>query len=218
MPSLELKSIYYRYPKSKNMVLDDVSAIFQSGTITSIQGRSGAGKSTLLHIIAGLEAPTDGEIIWDNAPIQDLSAYRRKVVSTISQSYLLFSTRTAIENVCYPMSLTDMARSEMLEEAEKHLKSVGITKELFDRLPQKLSGGEQQRVAIARCLAAHSKIIAADEPTGNLDEENAAGIVKILQELAHKEDKIIIIVTHDPVVAKQADVKLKVQDGTLVEL
>lgn len=216
MSDLVLKNICYRYPKTKQMVLNEINTTFRKGTITSIQGQSGAGKSTLLYLIAGIDYPTSGQLLWDNTPVTDLSDYRRNVVSIISQSYLLFPSRTVLENVCYPLILNKEPRSEASEKAKQLLQSVGIDAKLYDRLPEKLSGGEQQRVAVARCLASNSKIIAADEPTGNLDEENTQTIVKLLQRLAHENEKTVIVVTHDPVVAQMADEQLRLSAGNLI--
>ena len=137
-------------------------------------------------------------------------------MSIISQSYLLFPTRTVFENVCYPLILEKKLRSEVTERATQLLQSVGIGVKLYDRLPEKLSGGEQQRVAIARCLASNSKIIAADEPTGNLDEENTQVVIRLLQKLAHENEKTVILVTHDPVVAQMADEQLQLIAGNLI--
>lgn len=215
MPDLTLKNVCYRYPKSKYNVLNGIDATFREGTVTSVRGQSGAGKSTLLYLIAGLEKPVNGEISWNGAKVTDLTLYRRNIVSLISQSYLLFSARTAIENVCYPLQMKGESLAESREEAARLLNSVGIFAELFNRLPNKLSGGEQQRTAIARCLAAHSSLIAADEPTGNLDEENTGIIMKILLNLAHEHGKTVIIVTHDTNVAERADFRLKLLDGRL---
>lgn len=217
MCELTLKDVCYRYPKTKRMVLEEINVTFQKGTVTSIRGRSGAGKSTLLYLIAGLDTPTSGQLLLGGEPVTDLSDYRRNVVGTISQSYLLFPTRTALENVYYPLLLDKKSKTEAAAEAKELLRSVGIGEELYHRLPEKLSGGEQQRVAIARCLAANSQIIAADEPTGNLDEENMKAIVEILKRLAHEKGKTVIIVTHDPYVADAADVELKLSDGTLIQ-
>lgn len=164
-----------------------------------------------------IDHPASGQLLWDNTPVTDLSAYRRNVVSIISQSYLLFPTRTVLENVCYPLHLEKKPRNEAAEEAKQLLQSVGIDDKLYDRLPEKLSGGEQQRVAIARCLATNSKIIAADEPTGNLDEENTQIIVKLLQRLAHENKKTVIVVTHDPAVAQMADKQLQLAAGNLID-
>lgn len=217
MSDLILRNICYRYPKTRQMVLHEINAMFREGTVTSIRGQSGAGKSTLLYLIAGIDHPASGQLLWNNTPVTDLSAYRRNVVSIISQSYLLFPTRTVLENVCYPLHLKKKPRSEAAEEAKQLLQSVGIDDKLYDRLPEKLSGGEQQRVAIARCLATNSKIIAADEPTGNLDEENTQIIVKLLQRLAHENKKTVIVVTHDPAVAQMADKQLQLVAGNLID-
>lgn len=217
MGGLILKDVKYKYPKSKYQVLNGISEKFKLGTVTSICGKSGSGKSTLLYLIAGLESPTSGELIWENKPIIDLSEYRRKIVGLISQSYLLFPTRTALENVCYPLLLKENFNKNF-EVAKRLLKSVGIGEELHNRLPEKLSGGEQQRVAIARCLAADSKIIAADEPTGNLDKENADLIMDILINTAHNEGKAVIIVTHDNDLAERADVQKYLEFGELRDL
>lgn len=217
MGGLILKDVKYKYPKSKYQVLNGISEKFKLGTVTSICGKSGSGKSTLLYLIAGLESPRSGELIWENKPIIDLSEYRRKIVGLISQSYLLFPTRTALENVCYPLLLKENFNKNF-EVAKRLLKSVGIGEELHNRLPEKLSGGEQQRVAIARCLAADSKIIAADEPTGNLDKENADLIMDILINTAHNEGKAVIIVTHDNDLAERADVQKYLEFGELRDL
>lgn len=142
MGGLILKDVKYKYPKSKYQVLNGISEKFKLGTVTSICGKSGSGKSTLLYLIAGLESPRSGELIWENKPIIDLSEYRRKIVGLISQSYLLFPTRTALENVCYPLLLKENFNKNF-EVAKRLLKSVGIGEELHNRLPEKLSGGEQ---------------------------------------------------------------------------
>ncbi len=217
MAELILDQVHYQYPKAKNETLCGVSAVFLSGKTTSIVGPSGAGKSTLLYLISGLDTPKSGQVRLDGKELLpgDLDSYRRNTVATISQSYLLFPTRTVLENVLYPMQLAKMDKQKAIEEAKEHLLSVGIQKELHDRLPSKLSGGEQQRVAIARCLAAHSKIIAADEPTGNLDEENSNEVMRILTDLAHNQGKTVIIVTHDKALAEQTDMQYRLEYGTL---
>ena len=216
MSGLELKNVCYHYPKTKHMTLNGVNGVFHKGTVTSIQGQSGAGKSTLLYLLAGLEAPASGQLLWEGEPVVNLSAYRRNVAGIISQSYLLFPARTALENVCYPLTLAKKSKAEAAEEARELINAVGIAPELYNRLPEKMSGGEQQRVAIARCLAAHSQIIAADEPTGNLDEINTRAIVDILCRLAYEEGKTVIMVTHDSSVAERADVRYELRGGELL--
>lgn len=217
MAELIFDQVHYQYPKAKKETLCGVSAVFLAGKTTSIVGQSGAGKSTLLYLISGLDTPKSGEVRLDGKELQakDLDDYRRNIVATISQSYLLFPTRTVLENVMYPMQLAKMDKKAAVTEAREHLLSVGIEKDLHDRLPSKLSGGEQQRVAIARCLAAHSPIIAADEPTGNLDEENAREVMRILTDLAHNHGKTVIIVTHDRVLAEQTDWQYRLEYGKL---
>lgn len=217
MAELIFEQVHYQYPKAKKETLCGVTAVFLAGKTTSIVGQSGAGKSTLLYLISGLDTPKSGEVRLDGKELQakDLDSYRRNTVATISQSYLLFPTRTVLENVMYPMELAKMDKKAAVREAREHLLSVGIQEELHDRLPSKLSGGEQQRVAIARCLAAHSPIIAADEPTGNLDEENAREVMRILTDLAHNQGKTVIIVTHDRVLAEQTDWQYRLEYGKL---
>lgn len=217
MDGLELKNIGFTYPKAKKKVLSNICASFAPGTVSSIRGYSGAGKSTLLYLIAGMDVPTEGEILWNGSHIGsgDLTQYRRKIVSLIAQSYLLFPNRTVMENVCYPLLLEGMNKAHAEEEAKRHLESVHLGEDLYNRLPGNLSGGEQQRVAIARCLASHTPLIAADEPTGNLDEENTLDVVNILTRLAREENKTIIIVTHDRMVAELAQTQYVLSHGEL---
>lgn len=220
MTELIMEQVHYQYPKAKKEILRGVDAVFPAGKTSSIVGPSGAGKSTLLYLISGLDMPTAGRILLNDRELltRDLDAYRRNTVATISQSYLLFPTRTVLENVLYPMQLAGLKKQEAILEATKYLLSVGIQKELHNRLPSKLSGGEQQRVAIARCLAARSQIIAADEPTGNLDEENSHEVMRILTDLAHNQGKTVIIVTHDRIFAEQTDWQYRLENGKLHEI
>lgn len=214
---LILKDVVYQYPGNKKEVLRGINAHFPAGKVTAVCGRSGAGKSTLLYLLAGLDVPKKGEIIYQGQALTRamLDDYRRKESATIAQSYLLFPTRTALENVEYPLRLAGVSKNAAKEEARQHLLSVGIGEELHNRLPVRLSGGEQQRVAIARCLATHSNIIAADEPTGNLDEENAEAVVELLLELAHSQNKTIVLVTHDSYVAERCDVRMRLKHGII---
>lgn len=217
MDGLLLKDVVYQYPGNKKEVLRGINAHFPAGKVTAVCGRSGAGKSTLLYLLAGLDVPKKGEIIYQGKALTRamLDDYRRTESATIAQSYLLFPTRTALENVEYPLRLAGVSQEEARKEAKEHLLSVGIGEELHHRLPVRLSGGEQQRVAIARCLATHSNIIAADEPTGNLDEENAEAVVELLLELAHSQNKTIIVVTHDSYVAERCDLRMRLKHGVI---
>ena len=217
MAELILKEVFYRYPGTKTDVLKGVDAVFPEGTVTAVMGRSGAGKSTMLYLLAGLDVPTQGMILYNGRELKKsmLDGYRRTEVATIAQNYLLFPTRTALENVLYPLELAKVEKTAAVEEARRHLKSVGIPEELHHRLPSKLSGGEQQRVAIARALASHSNVIAADEPTGNLDEENADAVMALLKKLAHEDGKTVIVVTHDRLLAEEADRCYRIKRGKI---
>ena len=217
MSELIMEGVCYRYPGTKKEILTGVDAVFRPWTVTTIMGRSGAGKSTTLYLLAGLDSPTAGRILYGGTPLQRsmLDSYRRTEAATIAQNYLLFPTRTVLENVLYPLLLSGMSKSEAIAEAKGCLGSVGIPLELYHRLPAKLSGGEQQRVAIARALASHAKVITADEPTGNLDEENAELVMKLLKKLAHEQGKTVIIVTHDSAVAEESDLVLRLKGGKL---
>lgn len=217
MSELIMEGVCYRYPGTKKEILTGVDAVFHPGTLTTIMGRSGAGKSTMLYLLAGLDSPTAGRILYGGTPLQRsmLDSYRRTEAATIAQNYLLFPTRTVLENVLYPLLLSGMPKAEAITEAKGCLGSVGTPLELYHRLPAKLSGGEQQRVAIARALASHAKVITADEPTGNLDEENAELVMKLLKKLAHEQGKTVIIVTHDSAVAEESDMVLRLKGGKL---
>ena len=217
MAELILKEVFYRYPGTKTDVLKGVNAVFPEGTVTAVMGRSGAGKSTMLYLLAGLDVPTQGNILYNGQELKKsmLDGYRRTEVATIAQNYLLFPTRTALENVLYPLELAKVEKNAALEEAKRHLESVGIPEELHHRLPSNLSGGEQQRVAIARALASHSNVIAADEPTGNLDEENADAVMNLLKKLAHEDGKTVIVVTHDRLLAEEADRCYRIKRGKI---
>ncbi len=217
MAELILKNVYYRYPGTKKDVLKGVDAVFPEGKLIAVCGRSGAGKSTLLYLLSGLDVPYEGEILYNGRPLtrKMLDSYRRTQAATIAQSYLLFPTRTALENVRYPMELAGTDKALALEKAKESLRLVGLGEELYGRLPGKLSGGEQQRVAIARCLCASAPVIAADEPTGNLDEENADGVLELLKELAHTHGKTVIVVTHDSYLAQQCDLRFRLKAGKL---
>ena len=172
-----------------------------------------------LSIMAGLDRPESGQVLLngDDLSNMDLDAYRREDVSVIFQAFQLFPLLNVIENVCYPMQLNQIALEDAREDAKELLTSVGIQEEKFRRFPANLSGGEQQRVAIARSLATGADILLADEPTGNLDRENSRNVVEILSRLAHEEGYCVIIVTHDPAIAEASDVVYRMADGILLQ-
>jgi putative ABC transport system ATP-binding protein len=167
--------------------------------------------------MSGLDSPTKGGVFIDSDNLSEIDAdsYRREKVAMIFQAFQLLPLFTVLENVCYPMRQNGIGRQQSKERAMECLQSVGIAKDLFKRFPSKLSGGEQQRVAIARSLATGAKVILADEPTGNLDDENTRNVVEILKKLAHEDGYCIIIVTHDMEVAAAADTVYKLNGGLL---
>lgn len=218
--SVTLKNVSYSYRGKYQTVkaLDGVSYEFEAGKCYAIIGKSGSGKTTLLSLIAGLDLPTEGEIIVDRKSTKEWNRnkMRRDTVSVIYQNYNLFPLLTVQENIQYPLDLKKMPKKKAAALAREVRERVGLPKSYDKRLPSHLSGGEQQRVAIARTLAQGSKIILADEPTGNLDSTNTRNIVQILRSLAHENGRTVIIVTHDPAVAEQTDTVLQMKDGSWI--
>lgn len=190
-----------------------------AGTFYALVGKSGSGKTTLLSLLAGLDAPQSGTVLVNGQNLQEMDAdiYRRKQASVIYQSYNLFPLMTVCENVMYPLKLMKLSNADAKNEAQDALEKVGLGESYWKRLPAMLSGGEQQRVAIARTLAVHAQIILADEPTGNLDTESSAQIIQLLSRLAHEENCCVVVVTHDPEVAKAVDVVFRMDSGRLRE-
>lgn len=217
MNTLTLENVSYSYKGSQRKALDDINATFQNGKVYAVTGPSGSGKTTLLSILAGLDTPTEGEVYIYNEKLSalDLDQYRREQVSMIFQAFHLFPTLNVMENVSFPMELNGIERDEARTRSRVFLNSVGITDEKHKRFPTNLSGGEQQRVAIARTMASGARILLADEPTGNLDKENGQKIVDILKVLAHENGYCVIIVTHDLEIARQADQVWKMEDGRM---
>ncbi len=217
---LTANEVVYEYRNAAQTVraVDRISQEFEAGRVYAIVGASGSGKTTLLSLLAGLDVPTAGDITLDGVSTRetDRDAYRLGHVSMIYQNYNLFPHLTALENAAYPLYVRGMGRKEADQLASEKLLQVGLQAQQFVRMPNMLSGGEQQRVAIARALASGTELILADEPTGNLDSENAQNIVAILRSLAHAENRCCIIVTHDDSVAAAADVILKMKDGKLL--
>jgi putative ABC transport system ATP-binding protein len=214
---LKIENVSYRYKNSDRDVLKNVSANFTGGKVHAIVGPSGSGKTTMLSIMAGLDRPTAGTVLVDNDDLSnmDLDQYRRERIAMIFQAFQLLPLLTAIENVCTPMQLNGMDKKEARQKAKALLESVGIDSGKHKRFPSNLSGGEQQRVAIARSLASGARVILADEPTGNLDKGNGDAVISILKKLAHEDNYCIIIVTHDLEIAEISDVVHKMSDGVL---
>ena len=217
---IQLKNVSYSYKGKFQTVkaVDGVSYEFQPGKCYAIIGKSGSGKTTLLSLMAGLDLPTEGEILVDGKSTKDWNRnqMRRDAVSVIYQNYNLFPLLTVQENIQYPLDLKKMPKKESVALAREVRERVELPANYDKRLPSHLSGGEQQRVAIARALAQGCKIILADEPTGNLDSTNTRNIVQILRSLAHDDGCTVVIVTHDPAVAEQADTVLQMKDGAWI--
>lgn len=206
-PVLELKNVSFRYSKDSRRVLNDLSYSFEEGKLYAIVGRSGAGKTTLLSLLSGLAVPEKGEVLMRGENIANLDRYhyRSHDIGVIFQSFNLLPKYTALENVLLSMDIAKAHYDDKKQYAMDLLKKVALDEEKANRRILKLSGGQQQRVAIARALSYDPKIILADEPTGNLDQETQKEIMDIFLDLAHKENRCVIIVTHSPQAAKAAD-------------
>ncbi|MDD2979006.1 MAG: ABC transporter ATP-binding protein [Hespellia sp.] len=219
MEKIRVEHVSYAYRSKYQTIqaLKDVSCEFESGKIYAITGESGSGKSTLLSLLAGLDVPKEGSVFVDGKDLKkmDRDAYRREVVSVVYQSFHLFPLLNALENVMYPMQLKGMRRRKAQERATEYIKSVGLSEKIIHQFPKMMSGGEQQRVAIARALAGEGSILLADEPTGNLDTDNEENIAEILKACAHERGYTVIVVTHNPELARQADCIYRMKDGQL---
>jgi putative ABC transport system ATP-binding protein len=205
--------------------LRGVSLQIQSGEWVAITGPSGSGKSTLMHIIGCLDTPTEGsyrlnDILVSGMSGDDLAAVRNRQIGFIFQSFNLLARSTAGKQVTLPLQYRRngqrVAGSERREQARAALEQVGLGDRL-DHWPSELSGGEQQRVAIARALVTQPSILIADEPTGNLDSRSGAEIMDLLHQLHREQGLTIVMVTHDPTIAAQAQRIVRLQDGLIVE-
>lgn len=211
MNILELNEVSYQYEGAKKNVISNLSYSFERGTLYAIMGKSGSGKTTLLSLISGLDLPTGGEILYNGESLRKLNRddYRAKGIGVIFQGYNLLTNATVLENILLSMNIScfkalDSDRSNK-QIALELLQRVGINEEKAKRKVLKLSGGEQQRVGIARALSHNPDIIIADEPTGNLDAETEQSIMEIFKDLAYNQNKCVILVTHSKSVADYAD-------------
>jgi putative ABC transport system ATP-binding protein len=211
---LSVEGIRYSYKNASGVqnVLKGIDAEFESGKIYAIVGESGSGKTTFLSLLSALDKIQEGDIAYNNKSLKKIgsSEFRLKYVNIVFQSYNLIKYMTARENVQVAI---DFDKRKV--NPDKYLAQVGLTEEEGGRLVNKLSGGQQQRVAIARAIASNSPIIVADEPTGNLDEDTEEKIIEIFKELAHEQNKIVIIVTHSRRVAAHADEVLHLRRGKI---
>lgn len=207
---LKVENVSYRYSDAEkdDYVLKNLNYTFAKGKVYAIKGKSGSGKTTLLSLISGLEKDYEGSIKFEGKELReiDLDDYRSKDIGIVFQSYNLLPHLTALENIILSMNVSKLKIDKKIEKALELMKSVGLTEKQKDRRVLRLSGGEQQRVAIARSLSYNPKMILADEPTGNLDKETENDILEILKGLAKQENKCVVIVTHSENVCNQADI------------
>ncbi|AZM58274.1 MULTISPECIES: ABC transporter ATP-binding protein [unclassified Streptomyces] len=220
-PVLRLHRVSHTYwgGRRKTIVLRDIDHTFERGTFYTILGPSGSGKTTLLSLASGLDTPTAGTVSFEGRDLKDLGLgrYRNKHAATIFQQYNLLTYMTALQNVVCAMEITGArpARGSRRAHALQVLEDLGLDKPTATRGVLRLSGGQQQRVAIARALACDVDILFADEPTGNLDEDTAQGIIDTFRGLAHEQNKCVVVVTHSQQLATQSDRILTLRKGKL---
>ena len=217
---LELKQIKLHY-KNYNTSVEVIKGIdlkIHSGEKVAVVGKSGSGKTSLIMLIGGLEKPSSGEIIFDQQLISSFSEdqladIRKQKIGIVFQSFYLIPNYTALENVSLILEINGAGNAK--QQAEELLVQFGL-KDRLNHFPTQLSGGEQQRVAIARSMAVKPKMILADEPTGNLDSENSDMISKLLFDYADKNQSSLVLVTHDLKFAEKCDRMIKIEDGMIV--
>jgi len=201
-------------------IIDDVSFNIEKGEFLAIQGPSGSGKTTLLGLLAGLEKADDGNIVVADKELtsmteDELAIFRRYNVGFVFQSFNLIPTLNVVENIALPLFPEHISKKIMFERAGEVAKAVGLTQRL-DHYPNELSGGEQQRVAVARSLINAPNLIFADEPTGNLDSKTGQMVVELLRKLNSDRGQTVVLVTHDDRIAKESDRIIKLLDGRIV--
>jgi len=223
MALLKLQDIGKQYQQGEVTVqaLSQVDLQIDSGEFVALVGPSGSGKTTLLNIIGGLDSPSQGTTLLNGTDIgklkdAELSRFRLFQMGFVFQAYNLVPVLSARENVELIMVLQGYSATERKHRAEHYLELVGL-KQMMDRRPSALSGGQQQRVAVARALAAGPRLVLADEPTANLDSENATALLDIMHRLCHEEQTTFIFSTHDPRVMARAERIITLQDGMIVE-
>ncbi|MEO1122673.1 MAG: ABC transporter ATP-binding protein [Cyanobacteria bacterium J06639_16] len=204
---------------TQRQVLNELTTTFDEGSFIVLLGQSGSGKSTLLNLISGIERPTAGTVLIDGVPITELNEractlFRRDQIGFIFQFFNLIPTLTVLENITLPQELAGNAPKAIETQARSLLEKVGLG-DRADAFPDKLSGGQQQRVAIARALVHEPRLILADEPTGNLDEDTGETVLTLLLDLTRNANKTLIMATHNPEIAKHADRILRVHEGHL---
>jgi len=210
----------YRMGEERIVALDDISLTFVKGKIYCLLGTSGSGKSTLLNMLAGLEKPTAGTILFKGKPLEklnetQLALYRQLYVGFVFQSYNLLPTLSALENVTLPLIFRKIPKRSRIVAAKAMLKAVGLANRARHK-PSELSGGQQQRVSIARAFVNEPQVVFADEPTGNLDTRTTYEMMDLITGIARERDQTLVIVTHDTEISSYADCVISIRDG-LVE-
>lgn len=221
---IKIKNLSKTFQSGDHLVtaVDDVSLEIPDGIFCAIVGKSGSGKSTLLSMLGALDRPSAGSIEVDSTNIEKLSdrrliKYRRDSIGFVFQNYNLIPNLSAIENVMLPLEFKGMSKNNQRTRAQELLDQVGINERRQGRKPGKLSGGEQQRVSIARALANQPKFVLADEPTGNLDSNTGKIIIALLKKMAKTAKTTVIAVTHDQSIAESAQLTFHLKDGKLVK-
>jgi putative ABC transport system ATP-binding protein len=216
---LEVKNLVRTFKSGDRTIkpVNDVSFELEQGTLASIVGKSGSGKSTLLSLLGALDKPTSGDVLVNGVslagmPDGKLTQYRRRDIGFVFQQFNLIPNLSAVDNVMLPMEFAGIRKA-----ARELLEQVQLDPEKHARRTNRLSGGEQQRVAIARALANEPKLILADEPTGNLDEQTGEHIIELLSSLSRDRNTTILVVTHDRSLADKTDRRFRLQQGRLTE-
>jgi len=219
---IEVRDVSRVYRRGVDLVhaLEHVTLRIPQGRFVALMGPSGSGKSTLLNLLVGLDRPDSGEVIVAGQPLAGLdedalAAWRARHVGLVFQFYNLIPVLSAVENVELPLLLTELPRAERRRRAEIALRAVGLGARL-DHRPQQLSGGEQQRVAMARAIVTDPDLLVADEPTGDLDAKSAVEVLTLLRELNRAFEKTVVMVTHDPRAERFVDAVIRLDKGVLV--
>lgn len=212
----------YQMGSEQVVALNQINLSVDKGDFCCLFGPSGSGKSTLLNLIAGLEKPTAGEILvngqhLENMSEKQLSGFRQKNIGFVFQSYNLFSTLTAVENVEMPLVFQGASKKTRRKEAIDMLKAVGLGERLYHK-PSQMSGGQQQRVGIARAFIGSPPIVFADEPTGNLDTKTTLEIMDLITAIARKNEQTLILVTHEKVIADYVNKVINIRDGQIEKI
>lgn len=223
-PVIMVKDLYkvYRIGENRVRALNGVSFSINRGEFCAIVGTSGSGKSTLLNMLAGLEKPTKGEIVIVGEHVEkksenQLVKFRREHIGFIFQSFNLMGTMNAVENVALPLTFQGVPKRERIKRAKRMVHLVGLDK-YWRHKPNQMSGGQQQRVGVARALVVNPEIIFADEPTGNLDSNTSREIMNLMQDVVKKQNKTLVMVTHDNQLASFADRIIRIVDGKIVDM